>query len=142
MGLCLVYARVSGLYVLRLYQPCLRTSLIGIWGNTSLVPVLYQFQISISEIYLPHTSQKSVFDPIETGLGWYEKFSKYQVPGLVYSTLDTRGKPIHHLSPDYISWNRPPDGSHVPQWGRWPATTCSQYAKGNKDLVHRSSASN
>jgi hypothetical protein len=30
----------------------------------------------------------------------------------------------------------------VPQWGRWPATTCSQYAKGNKDLVHRSSASN
>lgn len=54
-------------------------------------------------IYLPHTSQKSVFDPIEGGLGQYEKFSKYQVPGLVYSTLDTRGKPIHHLSPDYIS---------------------------------------
>jgi hypothetical protein len=94
MGLCRVYAWASGLYVLRLYQPCLRTSLIGIWGNTSLVPVLYQFQISISEIYLPHTSQISVFDPIEAGLGWYEKFSKYQVPGLVYSTLDTRGKPL------------------------------------------------
>ncbi len=94
-------------------------------------------------MYLPHTSQKSVFSPIEAGLRWYEKFSKYQVPGLVYSTLDTRGKPpIHHLSPDHISSNTPSLGSHVPQRGRWPATTCSQYAKGNKDLVHGSSASN
>jgi hypothetical protein len=45
-------------------------------------------------MYLPHTSEKWVFDPIEAGLGWYEKFNKYQVPGLIYSTLDTRGKPL------------------------------------------------
>jgi hypothetical protein len=50
------------------------TKICMTWGNTSLVPVLYQFQCQ-GYTCLIHTSPKSVLDQISRP-DWYEKFPK------------------------------------------------------------------
>jgi hypothetical protein len=47
----LVSRTLPSWYDLRQYQTCARTSLIRTRGNTSLVPILYQFQYQVFTMY-------------------------------------------------------------------------------------------
>jgi hypothetical protein len=73
----LVSRTLPSWYDLRQYQTCARTSLIRTRGNTSLVPILYQFQYLGCTCHIPAQNQwyetntgSFSFGLVELGMRW------------------------------------------------------------------------